>query len=238
MVGSEHDPVTQAEHGAYHSSAYAAAGEAIMSFTPINQIHQQLCALHVYAHDPSRSVRAHHFCTHLRKDLHQCVVYDSDRKDARLIGVEYLVPESVFLTLPEEEKKYWHSHKFEVESGMLKLGTKTLVPNAVTDLAERPAMLELHRTYGKTTHTWQYDIHPELPLGPPQIMMSYTAEDQVDKALLRQLDDDLGIKSEDKRAIRAQYLRKEDMERPPAPGSDPWRDGKFGNLEWVEKKEA
>lgn len=24
----------------------------------------------------------------------------------------------------------------------------------MTDIAEQPAMLELHRTYGKTTHTW------------------------------------------------------------------------------------
>lgn len=69
--------------------------------------------------------------------------------------------------------QYWHSHKFEVQSGMLMLGTKALVPSelleaselitqlsrqlvvdAVTDIAERPAMLELHRSYGKTIHAW------------------------------------------------------------------------------------
>lgn len=59
------------------------------SFTPINQIHQQLCGIHIFAHDPSRAVKAHHFCTHLRKNLHQCIIYDSDKPDARLIG-EYL----------------------------------------------------------------------------------------------------------------------------------------------------
>lgn len=56
---------------------------------------------------------------------------------------------------------------------MLMLGTKALVPSelleaselitqlsrqlvvdAVTDIAERPAMLELHRSYGKTIHAW------------------------------------------------------------------------------------
>ena len=26
--------------------------------------------------------------------------------------------------------------------------------DVATDIAERPAMLELHRTYGKTIHTW------------------------------------------------------------------------------------
>jgi hypothetical protein len=61
--------------------------------------------LHVYAADPSRSVKAHHFCTHLRKNLHQCVIYDSDEANARLIGIEYLIPEKEFTELPEEEKK-------------------------------------------------------------------------------------------------------------------------------------
>lgn len=30
---------------------------------------------------------------------------------------------------PEEEKKYWHSHKYEVESGLLMLIGKSLVPS-------------------------------------------------------------------------------------------------------------
>lgn len=30
---------------------------------------------------------------------------------------------------PEEEKKYWHSHKYEVESGLLMLLGKALVPS-------------------------------------------------------------------------------------------------------------
>ncbi|ODN79990.1 hypothetical protein, variant [Cryptococcus amylolentus CBS 6039] len=143
-------------------AAYETATTSSMSFTPINQIHQHLCGLHIYADDPLRPVRAHHYCTHLRKDLHQCVIYDGDGPGARLIGVEYLIPEEAFQALPSEEKKYWHSHKYEVDSGMLVLGTKSLVPDAVTDIAEQPAMMELHTTYGKTTHTW-YDA-PPLPL--------------------------------------------------------------------------
>nr|XP_031857939.1 uncharacterized protein CI109_006651 [Kwoniella shandongensis]KAA5525011.1 hypothetical protein CI109_006651 [Kwoniella shandongensis] len=207
------DPIVQAEQSGYHSAAYSAAGAAQM-----------------------RPVKAHHFCTHLRHDLHQCVIYDSDKSDARLIGIEYLVPESVFETLPEEEKKYWHSHKYEVESGMLMLVTKSLVPNAMTDIAERPAMLELHRTYGKTTHTWQYDVHPDLPLGPPQIMMAYTEDSQVDKASLKKRDEDLGVDTAAKKQVRSAYLKKEDMDRPPAKGADIWTEGKFGQLEWVDQK--
>ena len=44
-------------------------------------------------------------------------------------GIEYVIAEKLFEGLPADEKKYWHSHKHEVESGMLKLGTKSLVPS-------------------------------------------------------------------------------------------------------------
>lgn len=102
-----------------------------------------------FSHDPSRSVIAHHYCTHLHgKNMHQCLIFDSDTPGARLIGIEYVIPEETFVGLPDEEKKFWHSHKFgelnvsggrvcadslrgdvEVESGMLQLGMKTLVPS-------------------------------------------------------------------------------------------------------------
>jgi len=40
---------TETKQGLYHSVAYAAAGSMMMSFEPINAIHQHLCAFHVYA---------------------------------------------------------------------------------------------------------------------------------------------------------------------------------------------
>lgn len=40
-----------------------------------------------------------------------------------------MIAEKVFETLPMDERKYWHSHKHEVESGMLKLGLKSMVPS-------------------------------------------------------------------------------------------------------------
>jgi hypothetical protein len=45
--------------------------------------------------NPSRHVRAHHFCTHRSADFHQCIIYDSGAADARLIGIEYIVTEKV-----------------------------------------------------------------------------------------------------------------------------------------------
>lgn len=107
-----------AKRATYHSSTYMASGAAMMSFAPINRIHQHICAFHVYAYviippymyanltycstDPTRHVRAHHFCTHRSADFHQCVVYDSGESDARLIGIEYIVTEKVRIVPPYE----------------------------------------------------------------------------------------------------------------------------------------
>jgi Protein of unknown function (DUF1264) len=39
--------------------------------------------------------------------MHQCVIYDSNKKDARLIGIEYLISEDLFNSLDDEEKQFW-----------------------------------------------------------------------------------------------------------------------------------
>ncbi|TFK92127.1 DUF1264-domain-containing protein [Polyporus arcularius HHB13444] len=198
---------SETKQSVYHSATYHAAGEAIMSFKPINEIHQHLCAFHVYSSDHSRHVEAHHYCKHLSKDFHQCVIYDSDDPNARLIGIEYIVSEKIFKSLPPEEKKFWHSHKYEVESGLLQLAPKSLVPGAATDIAEQPAMLELHQTYGKTIHTWAIDVYPDLPLGPPNLMMSYIGDGQGPPAEMVQARDAAsGQDTAAKRELRKGYL--------------------------------
>ncbi|KAG0705957.1 hypothetical protein DFH29DRAFT_235730 [Suillus ampliporus] len=178
----------------------------MMTFTPINRIHQHLSAFHVYAQDHTRHVEAHHFCSRRSKDFHQCVIYDFDAPDARLIGIEYIVSEQIFKSLPEEEKRYWHSHQYEVESGVLRLETKCVIPSVMNDTAEKPAMLELHQTYGKTIHTWAFDEFPDLPLGPPQLMMSYTRDNQANDEVIRRRDERSGVSTSAKRKLREGYL--------------------------------
>lgn len=41
---------TETKQSAYHTAAFHAAGEAMMTFQPINAIHQHLCAFHAYAY--------------------------------------------------------------------------------------------------------------------------------------------------------------------------------------------
>lgn len=55
----------------------------------------QLNDMELLRSDRTRHVEAHHYCNHRSHDFHQCVVYDSDEPNARLIGIEYIVTEKV-----------------------------------------------------------------------------------------------------------------------------------------------
>ena len=48
-----------------------------------------VCAFHLGKDDPTLQVEAHHYCTPLRDGVFQCVLYDSDRGNAKLIGIEF-----------------------------------------------------------------------------------------------------------------------------------------------------
>ncbi|CAL0333098.1 unnamed protein product [Lupinus luteus] len=93
------------------------ASAAIQNFAPVNKIHQHLCAFHFYSDDMTRQVEAHHFCGHQNEEMRQCLIYDSNETNAKLIGLEYIISDNLFFTLPDQEKPLWHSHEYEVKSG-------------------------------------------------------------------------------------------------------------------------
>lgn len=153
---------------------------------PLHNVCEYLNALHIYADEARqgkvRSVESYHFCSHVRKDLRQCLIYDSCTPGARLIGVEYMIPKEKYETLPPEEQKLWHSHEFEVQSGMLILPTPES-HGGYSDKWEKletQAMTEVVGLYGKTFHTWQVDRGDEIPLGLPKLMGSLTEYKQLD----------------------------------------------------------
>ncbi|KAI0928496.1 hypothetical protein AcW1_005725 [Taiwanofungus camphoratus] len=85
--------------------------------------------------------------------------------------------------------------------------TKSLVPGSVADAAEQPVILEIHKTYGKTIHTWPVDTCPNLPLGPPNLMISYTDDGQGPPPEMVNLRDQrCGMDTAAKRQLRAGYL--------------------------------
>ena len=165
---------------------------------PLRGIHAYLCGLHFYNGAMDRQVVAHHFCARQGEDLMQCVIYDSDRRSARLIGIEYIISARRFQTLSPEEQRLWHSHAYEVKSGLL-------VAPLLGDVGEKVVMKDFATTYGKTWHTWQVDRGDPLPLGIPQLMMGFTADGQADPGLVAARDRELGLSTADKRRQRAGY---------------------------------
>jgi hypothetical protein len=171
------------------------AASAIMQRKyPVEAMSTYLNGFHMYADDMGRQVEATHFCIHLRHDLHQCVIFDSNKPDARLIGIEYIISEDRFRSLPAEEKRLWHSHHYEVKSGLL-------VAPGIPELAERSYFKDLANTYGKTFHTWQYD-KDDFPYGVPQLMMGFTEDGQANMLKVAARDRRLGVSTPDRRQKR------------------------------------
>jgi hypothetical protein len=162
---------------------------------PLDELDAYLDGFHFYNGSVEHQVEAHHYCGHLSEQLIQCVIYDGNGADARLMGVEYIVSSDVFTRLPDAEKHMWHSHVHEVRSGQL-------IAPGLPDAAEHALMDKIANTYGKTWHTWQTDTHADLPLGTPQLMMGFTADGQIDPALVQSRDERFGVSSDEKKRQR------------------------------------
>jgi len=187
---------------------------------PLEALGVYLDGFHFQSGHMSHQMEAHHFCAQLNEDLIQCVLYDGNAKDSRMIGIEYVISEKAFKALPEEEKRMWHSHVYEVKSGML-------VGPGMPEAAEHDLLSKLISTYGKTWHTWNMDsMKKDMPLGVPDLMWGFTADGQMDPALGKARDEKMGISSEAKRKARA------DIPSPQVqPGADAWQKGNDVKLE-------
>lgn len=180
---------------------------------PIEALNSYLDGFHFYSGRPRQQMEAHHYCAIVNEEVTQCVIYDGNMGDAKLMGVEYIVSERLFTSLPEAEKALWHSHAHEVASGLL-------IAPGVPALAEHELMERLIGTYGKTWHTWHTDLEETLPVGVPQLMMGFTADGQADEAMVSTRNQRFQVDAEDVRRRRA------DIPAPPvAAGADAWQRG-------------
>ncbi|KAI9155499.1 Oil body-associated protein 1A [Paramyrothecium foliicola] len=172
-------------------------------FGPLKNVCAHLNAFHAYAKEPSRFVEANHYCAHLNDDVRQCLLYDSPDPGARLIGIEYMITPPLYESLPEEERKLWHSHVYEVKSGMLIMPC-SVVPNAAWEVAENKEMEQVVHLYGKVYHLWQTDKGHKLPLGEPQLMTSFTEDGQFDfEKHVADRDKRFGTDYERKKVVRS-----------------------------------
>ncbi|PON54653.1 hypothetical protein PanWU01x14_193940 [Parasponia andersonii] len=169
------------------------------SLKPVKQMNQHVCTFALYGHDMTRQIETHHYINRLNQDFLQCAVYDSDDMSGHLIGVEYIVSDRVFENLPLDEQKLWHSHAYEVKSGLW-------VNPRVPEMLGKPELENMTRTYGKFWCTWQVDRGDALPMGAPALMMS---PQSVSPGIVKP---ELVAKRDDKYNISTEALRRSRVE--------------------------
>ncbi|KAL7590844.1 oil body-associated protein 2A [Lactuca sativa] len=202
----------------------------LQSLKPIKQMSQHACTFALYSQDMSRQIETHHYITRINQDFLQCAVYDSDDSSGRLIGVEYIVSDRIFDTLSPDEQKLWHSHAYEIQSGLL-------VHPRIPEMVAKPELENMAKTYGKFWCTWQTDRGDKLPIGPPSLMMSPQEEEiaKVKPELVEKRDDKYNISTAAIRGSRTDIMGLGKLN----PMADYWREHKkcFGiDVESAEMK--
>lgn len=171
----------------YIAAGQSAPGTQVPPQSPVEELRLHLVGVHVIKEASDRQYVAHHYCQQLREDLIQCAVFDSGELGARLIDVEYVVPDDVYRSFSAEEQQYWHPHDYEVDSGLLR------APGLPAE-QERELLDTIRSTRGRTWNLWASRDNP-LPLGKPNLAWSITGPGQ----LREDIERELGREGQDRR---------------------------------------
>ncbi|MGE5524321.1 MAG: OBAP family protein [Rhodospirillaceae bacterium] len=158
-----------------------------------------LVGFHPMKDDPKTQVVAHHYCRQLNEDFAQCAIFDANTGEANLIGLEYIISEKVYATLPEKERRYWHPHNGEILSGQL-------VAPGMPEAAEKELMRRKMNSYGKTWQVWMTERGDKLPLGDPMLAWSFNRDGEVQPKLVEDRDLKLKMSTIDKRRARTDLM--------------------------------
>jgi hypothetical protein len=171
------------------TQALEAGAALLQTQAPLRPMDIYLSGFHVAKRDPSHQMEAHHYCRQVNEDFAQCVLFDGNTADANLIGIEYIISETLFESLPSREKRYWHPHNYEILSGQL-------TAPGIPDAAEKELMKGKMNSYGKTWHVWNsapFGKHRDkLPLGGPILEWSFNRDGEAMPGLIEERDRRLG----------------------------------------------
>lgn len=152
-----------------HADHAAGMAGCTQDLTPPKQIEMYLDGFHCLKKElnlPAEKqlqVHAAHYCAH-HGDMFMCSVYDGTGPDARLVAIEYVISNDAYEKLPAAEKKYWHPHNEEVDTGLLRMP-------GLDPQKEKATLAFLRSTWGKTWQVWP-DLSNNLPVGEPVLLWS------------------------------------------------------------------
>ncbi|WZZ59312.1 hypothetical protein YC2023_059419 [Brassica napus] len=181
------DPVTV-------STRMIDAGTTIMQRRlPVKQMNCHVSTFAIYSGDMSRQIVTHHYVHRVNDEFLQCAVYASDRSDAPLIGIEYVISDRLYENLPQDEQKLWHSHAYEVKSG-------SWAYPRLPEVLATPELKNIAKTYGD-----------KLPVGAPELMMSPQGVEQgvLRPELVKIRDEKYNISTDELKHQRAEIAEPE-----------------------------
>lgn len=150
-------PSTSAQQQPMTNATSAAAAKPVDGY---NLPQGHLNAIRHVFDDPS--LRVEHFCKPNDKIMMVCQLYDGDSANATLIGIEYIITQQQYDSLPGREKPYWHAHREEFRRDRADPMMPELSPEQTQ--AEMAKMLP---TWGKVIITW--NPNDDIPSFPPQV---------------------------------------------------------------------
>jgi hypothetical protein len=180
--------------------ALETGAKVLQRSAPLAKFDVYLNGFHPMKDHPDMQVEAHHFCHQVNEDLAQCALFDGNTAKANLNGIEYIISEKLFATLPEDERRFWHPHNGEILSGQL-------VAPGIPEAAEHELMKKKMNSYGKTWHVWNTGANGKpgdtLPLGPAMLAWSFDRDGELLPSMLDQRDTRMKIDTAEKRKKRA-----------------------------------
>jgi hypothetical protein len=205
-VGCTDSPPSVAPPGADETAETQVleAGAALLQTqAPLQPMNMYIVGFHPMKEHPEHQVEAHHFCHQVNEDFAQCALFDGNTRTANLNGIEYIISERLFESLPEEERQYWHPHNYEILSGQL-------IAPGIPERVERELMEGKMNSYGKTWHVWNTGgagIEPdELPLGEPMLAWSFNRDGEAAPGLVETRDERMNVDSMEIRRARADLV--------------------------------
>ena len=206
------------------ASSAEAADHGAKGEGPMSAPHFHFCGIHMAKNNPKLQFVTQHYCAaHTggsEGDVFQCTLFDGTGKNARLIGVEYLISDEAYRKLAEGEKKYWHAHTYEV------LGGGLIAPGMSAE-DEMKFMKVVITTWGKAWHTWP-DPSTAVPVGEPLLIWSLMGDGQVDEKVLAARDKEFKV---DTAKVRAARVKEFGLEVPNVP---PPKDANAIGRQWTE----
>jgi hypothetical protein len=110
--------------------------------------------------DPS--LRVHHYCKPNDPIMLVCQLYDGKTANSTLIGIEYIITQEQYDSLPDREKPNWHYHEEEFRPDRADAMMPELSPQQAAEVME-----DLSTTWGKVIITW--NPNDDMPSFPPQV---------------------------------------------------------------------